>query len=103
MQVRLLREEKSGLEGRLEFLSGNAAEQWITDRVESTQHAINELKHGLKDPSRTATKAEWRVLGLSGMYHHMWRVREDRDALLQSKILEVRKQHHKGNLPYHCC
>lgn len=98
--MRLLREEKSNLEGRLYFLSGDAAQQWVINRVESTRLAINDIKHGLKDLWRTATKAEWCVLGLSGMYHHMWRVREDRDALLQSKIIKVRKQRRKGDLPY---
>lgn len=74
----------------MDFLRDHTVREWVGERLDSTRHALTELKHGLRAPMSNENAASWRVLGLSGMYQHVWRLREARDALLQRNLLTVR-------------
>lgn len=96
MQAMGLMEERIRLERQLAELNF-PSEDWVEQRLRSTRQKLDDVMYGVEDviPDvvegrlAAAMNMGWAVLSVAGAYQLLWRLREERDTLLQHNIIEV--------------
>lgn len=96
MQAMDLMEEKIELEAQLAELNF-PSEDWAEQRLRSTRRKLDDVMRGVQDAIpdvvegglAAAMNMGWAVLSVGGAYQLLWRLREERDTLLQHNVIEV--------------